>query len=89
MRPALTPLDDGYMLAAFTASFRGLFGRDPSMQPGSGSDDGWYWIGVSNHHGAFSDNICRAGWSAYWEEKLAGNDNVPSELADQPARFQP
>lgn len=87
--PALTALDHASMLAAYTASFRGLFNRNPTLQPGSGVDDGNYWIAVSDHYGEFGDTICRAGWSAYWEQKLTGQDAVDPKLGDQPARFQP
>jgi len=87
--PALTALDHASMLAAYTASFRGLFNRNPTLAAGSGADDGNYWIAVSDHYGEFGDSICRAGWSAYWEVKLTGQDAVNPALGDQPARFQP
>lgn len=88
--PPLTALDHASMLAAYTASFQGLYGHAPSMQAGSGVEDGNYWIAVSDHYGAFSDGICRAGWSAYWEAKLATNaPSASPALGDQPARFQP
>jgi len=88
--PALTALDHASMLAAYTASFRGIYGRNPTMAVGSGVDDGNYWIAVSDHYGEFGDSICRAGWNAYWETKLAtGQDAVNPTLGDQPARFQP
>jgi len=87
--PALTALDDATMIAAYKASFRGLYGREPSMQPGSGLDDGLYWVSVSNHFGAFGDRVCRAGWSRYWEGKLRGVDALDPSLGDQPAQFQP
>jgi len=85
----LTDLDQASMRAAIVASFRGLFGRDPTGLPGSGADDVAYWIAVSDHYGEFSDHIWRAGWSAYWEMKLAGSDSANPALGDQPARFQP
>jgi len=87
--PALTALDHASMLTAYTASFRGLFNRNPTLAPGSGVDDGNYWIAVSDHYGEFGDTVCRAGWSAYWEVKLTGQDAVNPALGDQPARFQP
>lgn len=86
---ALTALDHTSMLAAYTASYVGLFGHAPSMQPGSGSSDGNYWIAVSDHYGAFSDGVCRAGWNRYWEQKLLGADSLSPSLGDQPAQFQP
>jgi len=87
--PALTALDDATMIAAYRASFIGIYGREPSMQPGSGLDDGRYWVSVSNHFGAFGDRICRAGWNRYWEGKLRGVDSLDPSLGDQPAQFQP
>ena len=87
--PPLTGLDAPSMRAAIVASFRGLFGRDPTGVPGSGADDVGYWIAVSDHYGEFSDHIWRAGWSAYWEMKLAGSDSANPALGDQPARFLP
>lgn len=88
--PPLTALDHASMIAAYTASFQGLYGRAPSMQAGSGVDDGNYWVAVSDHYGAFSDGICRAGWSAYWETKLGTNaPSASPALGDQPARFLP
>jgi hypothetical protein len=87
--PALTALDHDAMLAAYTASFRGIYGRNPTGVVGSGLDDANYWISVSDHYGEFGDTICRAGWSAYWEMKLTGQDAVDPKLGDQPARFQP
>jgi len=87
--PALTALDDATMIAAYRASFIGIYGREPSMQPGSGLDDGRYWVSVSNHYGAFGDRVCRAGWNAYWEGKLRGVDSLDPSLGDQPAQFQP
>jgi hypothetical protein len=89
VHPALTGLDHASMAAAVTASFRGLYGRDPSGLPGSGADDVNYWIAVTDHYGEFSDHICRAGWSRYWETKLGGTDSADPALGDQPARFQP
>lgn len=86
--PAVSPLDHEYMVAAFKASFRGLFGRDPSMQPGSGKDDGEYYIGASNHYGVYGDDQCHAGWSGYWESWLAvGRGDLG--LVQTPARFLP
>ncbi len=87
--PALTALDYTSMTAAIQASHVGLYGRPPTGQPGSGHDDIGYWIAVSDHYGEFSDGICRAGWSAYWEAKLAGSDSVTPSLGDTPARFRP
>ena len=86
--PAVSPLDHDYMVAAFKASFRGLFGRDPSMVPGSGKDDGEYYIGASNHYGVYGDDQCHAGWSGYWESWLAvGHGDLA--LVQTPARFLP
>ena len=68
--PQVSPLDHDYMVSAFKASFRGLFGRDPSMQPGSGKDDGEYYIAAANHYGVYGDDQCHAGWSGYWESWL-------------------
>lgn len=87
--PALTALDHAAMVAAVQASYRGLYGRNPTGQPGSGVDDTSYWVAVSDHYGEFSDHVCRAGWSAYWELKLGGADSVSPTLGDQPARFLP
>jgi hypothetical protein len=88
--PALTPLDHSSMIAAYTASYLGLYGHPPSMQAGSGADDGNYWVAVSDHFGEFSDGICRAGWNAYWETKVGTlAASVSPALGDQPARFQP
>jgi len=42
--PAISPLDHAYMLSAFKASFKGIIGREPSCQPGSGIDDCEYYI---------------------------------------------
>src|SRR4051812_15416867 len=69
--PQVSPLDHAYMLSAFTASFRGIFGREPSMQPGGGVDDGEYYIAAANHFGVYGDDQCHAGWSGYWESWLA------------------
>ncbi len=86
--PALTALDDASMQAAFTASFRGLFGREPSMKTGDGKDDGWYYIRASNHYGVYGDDQCHAGWSGYWESWLqVGHGDLA--LVQSPARFQP
>lgn len=88
--PALTALDHDSMIAAYSASFRGVFNRNPTLIDGSGYDDGEYWVRVSNHFGEFGDGICRAGWNAYWEQKLACRcDSVDPKLGDQPARFRP
>jgi hypothetical protein len=89
MHPQFTGLDDTSMYAAAIASFRGIYGRDPSMQPGSGPDDIPYWVSISNHMGTFTGGACAAGWNAYWEMKLAGNDSVDPHLLDSPAVFQP
>lgn len=86
--PQVSPLDHDYMVSAFTASFRGLFGRDPTMQPGSGKDDGAYYISASNHYGVYGDDQCHAGWSGYWESWLAvGHGDLA--LVQTPARFLP
>ena len=86
--PQVSPLDHDYMVRAFTASFRGLFGRDPSMQPGSGKDDGEYYIGAANHYGVYGDDQCHAGWSGYWESWLqTGHGDLG--LAQTPAKFLP
>lgn len=87
--PALTALDHDTMARAYDASFRGIYGRNPTGAVNGGVDDREYWISVSNHYGEFGDNICRAGWNAYWEQKLTGQDSVDPKLGDQPARFQP
>ncbi len=86
--PPLTSLDHQSMVAAYTASFRGLYHRDPTGQPGSGVDDTGYWVSTSDHYGQFSDGVCRAGWSAYWEMRLGGASAADPGLGDQPARFQ-
>lgn len=85
---SLTALDDSSMLAAYTASFVGLFHRAPSMQPGSGADDGNYWIKSSNHYGLYGDNICRAGWNLYRERQLGSLPTGPKD-GDLPASFLP
>jgi hypothetical protein len=86
--PQVSALDHDYMLRAFTASFRGLFKRDPSMQPGSGKDDGEYYISASNHYGVYGDDQCHAGWSGYWESWLQdGHGDLT--LVQTPARFLP
>ena len=86
--PQVSPLDHDYMTAAFKASFRGLFGRDPSMQPGSGKDDGEYYIAAANHYGVYGDDQCHAGWSGYWESWLAvGHGDLT--LVQSAARFLP
>jgi hypothetical protein len=88
--PALTALDHASMVAAFTASFRGIYSRNPTFAVGAGADDGNYWISAADHYGEFGDGVCRAGWNAYWETKLAtGQQSVDPKLGDQPARFQP
>jgi hypothetical protein len=86
--PTVTALDDASMLAAYTASYRGLFGHDPSMKPGDGAADGWYWIHASNHYGVYGDDQCHAGWSGYWESWLqTGHGDLG--LVQTPARFLP
>lgn len=86
--PQITPLDHDYMLSAFKASFRGLFGRDPSMQPGAGKDDGEYYITAANHFGVYGDDQCHAGWSGYWESWLeVGHGDLGR--VQTPARFLP
>lgn len=85
---AVSPLDHDYMVKAFTASFRGLFGRDPSMQPGSGKDDGEYYIAAANHFGVYGDDQCHAGWSGYWESWLQ-NGHGDLGAVQTPARFLP
>lgn len=86
--PQVSPLDHEYMTSAFKASFKGLFGRDPSMQPGSGKDDGEYYIGAANHYGVYGDDQCHAGWSGYWESWLqTGHGDLGQ--AQTPARFLP
>ncbi len=86
---SLTGLDHASMLAAYTASFVGLYHRQPTMQPGSGSDDGEYWIATFNHYGPYGDGICRAGWNAYAELRLGGGESGDPRLGDQPAKFLP
>lgn len=85
---SLTALDRQSMLAAYTASFVGLFHRQPSMQPGSGSDDGNYWTGISDHYGLYGDDVCRAGWNLYRERQLGGIPTGPRD-GDLPAQFLP
>lgn len=85
---SLTALDHDSMLAAYTASFVGLFHRQPSMQPGSGSDDGEYWIAISNHYGEYGDSVCRAGWNLYRERQIGGIPTGPKD-GDVPASFLP
>lgn len=86
--PPVSALDHESMLSAYKASFRGLFGRDPSMQPGAGKDDGEYYIGAANHYGVYGDDQCHAGWSGYWESWLRdGRGDLT--LVDTPARFLP
>jgi hypothetical protein len=87
--PPLTGLDRASLVAAYTASFRGLFHRDPTFTRGAGVDDGDYWISASDHYGEFSGNTCRAGWSAYWEHWLEFGHGGSPALGDEPARFQP
>lgn len=86
--PQVSPLDHDYMVRAFTASFRGLFGRDPSMQPGTGKDDGEYYISAANHFGVYGDDQCHAGWSGYWESWLQ-NGHGDLGAVQTPARFLP
>lgn len=86
---ALTGLDHASMEAAYHASFVGIYHREPSGVPGSGPDDTSYWISTFDHYGPYGDSICRAGWNAYTETKLAGADAADPKLGDQPARFQP
>lgn len=86
--PQVSPLDHDYMLSAYTASFRGLFGRAPTLQPGSGTDDGEYYIAAANHFGVYGDDQCHAGWSGYWESWLqTGHGDLT--LVQTPARFLP
>lgn len=86
--PPVSPLDNTYMLAAFKASFQGIFGRQPTCQPGSGKDDCNYYIGASNHYGVYGDDQCHAGWSGYWESWLAvGHGDL--SLVQTPAKFLP
>lgn len=86
--PAVSPLDDAYMLSAFKASFQGLFGRQPSCVPGSGKDDCGYYISAANHYGVYGDDQCHAGWSGYWESWLAvGHGDL--SLVQTPAHFLP
>lgn len=87
--PPLTPLDQASMRAAMIASFKGIYGREPSGVPGSGADDVAYWVSVSDHYGEFSDHVYRAGWSRYWETKLSGTDTANPALGDVPARWSP
>jgi hypothetical protein len=86
--PPVSPLDQAYMEAAVKASFRGLFGREPSMVDGAGKDDGCYYVRASNHYGPTGDGQCHAGWSGYWESWLQnGEGNIA--LVQTPARFLP
>lgn len=86
--PQISALDHDYMTAAFKASFKGLFGRDPSMQPGSGKDDGEYYIAAANHFGVYGDAQCHAGWSGYWESWLQ-NGHGDLGVVQVPAHFLP
>lgn len=86
--PQVSQLDHDSMQAAFKASFKGLFGRDPSMQPGSGKDDGEYYIGAANHFGVYGDDQCHAGWSGYWESWLQNGHGDLTQV-QTPARFLP
>lgn len=86
--PQVSPLDHAYMVRAFTASFRGIFGREPSMQQGSGVDDGEYYIAAADHFGVYGDDQCHAGWSGYWESWLQ-NGHGDLTLVQTPARFLP
>lgn len=88
LHKSLTPLDHDSLLAAYTASFVGLFHRQPSLQPGSGADDGNYWVGISNHYGEYGDSVCRAGWNLYRERQIGGLPTGPAD-GDLPASFQP
>lgn len=86
--PQVSPLDHEYMVKAFTASFYGLFNRNPSMQPGSGVEDGEYYIAAANHFGVYGDDQCHAGWSGYWESWLeVGHGDLGR--VQTPARFLP
>lgn len=86
--PAVTPLDHDYMLRAFQASHRGIFGDYSACTPGSGVHDCEYYIGASNHYGVYGDDQCHAGWSGYWESWLqTGHGDLA--LVQAPARFQP
>lgn len=86
--PAISALDDASMLAAYTASFRGIFNREPTLVNGAGVDDGWYYIRQSNHFGVYGDDQCHAGWSGYWESWLR-NGHGDLSLVQTAARFQP
>jgi len=86
--PEVSPTNDTYMLAAYTASFVGLFGRAPTMVSGAGKDDGGYYVRAANHYGVLGNDQCYAGWSGYWESWLAtGHGDLA--LAETPARFLP
>src|SRR5438094_1016782 len=50
--PALTALDHASMLAAYTASFRGIFGRNPTLPAGTGAADANSRTAVSERYGA-------------------------------------
>jgi len=86
--PAISPLDHAYMLSAFKASFKGIIGREPSCQPGSGIDDCEYYIAAADHFGVYGDDQCHAGWSGYWESWLQ-NGHGDLNLVQTPARFLP
>lgn len=86
--PAVSPLDHDYMLRAFQASHRGIFGVESACTPGSGVHDCEYYISASNHYGVYGDDQCHAGWSGYWESWLSvGRGDLA--LVQTPARFLP
>lgn len=85
---AVSPLDHDYMVRAFIASFHSIYGRNPSMQPGSGVDDGEYYIAAADHFGVYGDDQCHAGWSGYWESWLeVGHGDLGR--VQTPAHFLP
>lgn len=86
--PALTPIDDTYLTAAATASFKGIYGRLPT--PGeTGPGDIPYWVSLTDHYGPYSDGVCRAGWNRYMELRMAGQASVDPSFGDVPALYQP
>jgi hypothetical protein len=86
--PQISPLDHDYMLRAFQASHKGIFGYESPCTPGSGVHDCEYYIGASNHYGVYGDDQCHAGWSGYWESWLSvGHGDL--SLVQSPARFLP
>jgi hypothetical protein len=86
--PAISALDDASMIAAAKASFRGIYGRDATLVPGSGVDDLWYYVRQANHFGVYGDDQCHAGWSGYWESWLrVGHGDLA--LVQSPAQFRP